>query len=328
MGTLADYGLTVTQGMTTPTKPGKQPRPVWNVEGATAGYEATLYDLGGKKWRGAFSFWEDPSEALLAAIEEHGRQSFGERLEAKRERAEERAERYEGYADNAAQRSESLHAQARQMADGIPFGQPVLVGHHSEKRDRNYRGRIHSKFEKSFEEQKKAEHYEQKAAAASRTAAEKSLPFMHRRLKEAEANLRKLTANLEKCEAPGYLENSTVSPERLTQWIAEAKTRQTDYREQVAYWQAQIAAKSAQVVEGGGAIFSKETIAKGDVIVTKRGAWVAERVNALSVSVSELMGVAYRYKHTIPYAEIMQVVKPDDERHAAIVARIQERDAR
>ncbi len=31
---------------------------------------------------------------------------------------------------------------ARKMAAVIPFGQPILIGHHSEKRDRNYRGRI------------------------------------------------------------------------------------------------------------------------------------------------------------------------------------------
>lgn len=51
------------------------------------------------------------------------------------------------------------------MADCIPFGQPILVGHHSEGRDRNFRKRIHNTFGKSFQAQDKAKHYEQKAAA-------------------------------------------------------------------------------------------------------------------------------------------------------------------
>ena len=42
------------------------------------------------------------------------------------------------------------------MAEAIPFGQPILVGHYSEGRDRNYRGRIDSNFRKGFELQDKA----------------------------------------------------------------------------------------------------------------------------------------------------------------------------
>jgi hypothetical protein len=50
--------------MTTPTRQGKAPRPVWIVEGMTSGFEPILYDLGGKKYHGRFSFWSDPSESL------------------------------------------------------------------------------------------------------------------------------------------------------------------------------------------------------------------------------------------------------------------------
>ncbi len=52
------------------------------------------------------------------------------------------------------------------MAGAIPFGQPILVGHHSEKRDRNYRERIHNKFGKAFELNDKAKYWENRAAAA------------------------------------------------------------------------------------------------------------------------------------------------------------------
>src|SRR3546814_16447475 len=51
------------------------------------------------------------------------------------------------------------------MGEAIPFGQPVLIGHHSEGRDRNYRQRIHNTFGKTFDLQKKADHYTKKAAS-------------------------------------------------------------------------------------------------------------------------------------------------------------------
>ena len=51
------------------------------------------------------------------------------------------------------------------MADVIPFGQPILVGHHSEGRDRRYRERIHNTFGKAFATMDKADHYERKAAS-------------------------------------------------------------------------------------------------------------------------------------------------------------------
>jgi hypothetical protein len=62
---------------------------------------------------------------------------------ARKERLEERAEQQQQEANAALNR-------ARQMSSVIPFGQPILVGHHSERRDRNYRERIHNTYGKAF----------------------------------------------------------------------------------------------------------------------------------------------------------------------------------
>jgi uncharacterized protein DUF3560 len=74
-----------------------------------------------------------------------------------RERREARADRLEGWAEKRATRAEAGWEQANTMADAIPFGQPILVGHHSEKRDRNYRARIAGKMDRALEDQRKAE---------------------------------------------------------------------------------------------------------------------------------------------------------------------------
>lgn len=76
------------------------------------------------------------------------------------------------------------------MAEVIPFGQPILVGHHSEGRDRRYRGRIHDKFGKSFALQDKAKHYEQKAASVGTGGISSDDPDA----------IQKLRAELEGCE--------------------------------------------------------------------------------------------------------------------------------
>src|SRR5690606_15907427 len=75
---------------------------------------------------------------------------------------------YQAKAVQAEQQADAAHAQAHDMAQAIPFGQPILVGHHSEHGDRRYRERIHQGYDKSFELQKKAEHYADKAAAVGK----------------------------------------------------------------------------------------------------------------------------------------------------------------
>ncbi|MGB6103057.1 MAG: DUF3560 domain-containing protein [Pusillimonas sp.] len=79
-----------------------------------------------------------------------------------------RKARYEERAAAARDQADAIHAKASSMTDAIPFGQPVLVGHHSESRDRNYRARIHRTLGKAFEALDKAEHYEQKAATVGK----------------------------------------------------------------------------------------------------------------------------------------------------------------
>jgi Domain of unknown function (DUF3560) len=64
---------------------------------------------------------------------------------------EARIDRHDRSVSAAETKAQDLHAKARSMADRIPFGQPVLVGHYSEGRDRRFRDRIHSTFGKAFD---------------------------------------------------------------------------------------------------------------------------------------------------------------------------------
>lgn len=110
--------------------------------------------------------------------------SYEAKLEAKRER-------YEKKAEQLREEAERLHEHAHQMADVIPFGQPILVGHHSEGRDRRYRERIHNTFGKAFATMDKADHYERKAASVGTGGISSDDPDAVDKLKEKLESLKR-----------------------------------------------------------------------------------------------------------------------------------------
>lgn len=109
-------------------------------------------------------------------------------------RREARAERFRQYADNARSRSEARFNTADRMSSCIPMGQPILIGHHSEGRDRRFRARIDNNVRKGFEEQRKAEYFEQRADAAESNDA------IYKQDPEAVTKLREKIAELEKTQ--------------------------------------------------------------------------------------------------------------------------------
>lgn len=86
--------------------------------------------------------------------------SYEAKQEARRERLENAAAKAEQRASAAFKR-----ADLREEASGIPLGQPILVGHHSERRHRNAIARADRAMRTSIEESKRAEELARKAAA-------------------------------------------------------------------------------------------------------------------------------------------------------------------
>jgi hypothetical protein len=82
----------------------------------------------------------------------------------RRERLENKLEKRREWADKAETRSAQLSSESHRMMDAIPMGQPILIGHHSEKRDRNYRNRAWNKMGAAVERSKMAEHHTARAA--------------------------------------------------------------------------------------------------------------------------------------------------------------------
>lgn len=107
--------------------------------------------------------------------------------------AEDKAERYEGYSENAGKRSEQAYKGVKAIADAIPFGQPILIGHHSEKRHRAAVDKIDRGMRKTVEEGKKRDYWEYRAKAALSRMKRKEAPgAIYRRIEKLEADKRRM----------------------------------------------------------------------------------------------------------------------------------------
>lgn len=123
-----------------------------------------------------------------------------------RERREARADRLRGWADKRETRGTAELDQARKMGDAIPFGQPILVGHHSENRDRRYRDRIHNKtgrgvadLAKAGEMRAKADNIEAAADAAVYSDDHDAAERLRERVAEREAERDRVKAYNASC---------------------------------------------------------------------------------------------------------------------------------
>lgn len=83
---------------------------------------------------------------------------YEQRQEARRERLEERADKAQAEADARSKAASAIY-------DHIPLGQPILVGHHSEKRHRRDLKRAESNMRKGVEAAKAAAELARRAAA-------------------------------------------------------------------------------------------------------------------------------------------------------------------
>lgn len=81
----------------------------------------------------------------------------------RRQRLERKVEKRREWAEKRRDRSQAGFARAKSIADNIPFGQPILVGHHSEKGHRRDIARIDSGMREGCESAKMANHHESKA---------------------------------------------------------------------------------------------------------------------------------------------------------------------
>lgn len=191
--------------------------------------------------------------------------TFAERIEVKQEKAERRAERFENYATKQEDLFNLKYEKAHNMASFIPFGQPILVGHHSERGDRNFRNKIHNTFGQAFEARDKAAYFEDRAETAKDTAEAKQYQdagFLQRRIKEVQADINKVKGYL---QGKGYhnLELGKISEKDKEHW----NNRLAEHQEKMDFYTGKLnELKETKIV------WNKETL-KGKTEVFIKGRW-------------------------------------------------------
>lgn len=117
------------------------------------------------------------------------------------ERAEERADRFEGYSERREADAGAAREAVSAITAHIPLGQPILVGHHSEARARKDAERIENNMRKAVKLWDTARYWERRAEGALAHAKYKERPDVrHRRIKTIAADKRKQERNRAEAE--------------------------------------------------------------------------------------------------------------------------------
>ena len=217
-------------------------------------------------------------------VDESQRRSVAE-IEADRaQRAEDRAERYEERAGKRSEQASADYARARQMAEAIPFGQPMMPDHHSYRRDVNYRHRMGRTFERAFQGMDEAKELQHRAEAAEASQSHReSVPATLRRIAKLEAERRSWQRAIDGEPGPHTRHDretwACLPAEGRHLEQVKAQIEQLD--EQLDYWRQHIAAAEA----AGAKVWTRADFARGDYVLS-RGTWYEVlRVNAKSLTV-------------------------------------------
>ena len=118
-----------------------------------------------------------------------------------RERREAKAERLRVWAEKREQKAQQAFETTSQMQGAIPFGQPILVGHYSEGRDRRYRDRIDSTMRRGVEHSRKAEEFERRANGIEAAAERAIYSDDHDAIERLEERIAELEAERDRIKA-------------------------------------------------------------------------------------------------------------------------------
>jgi predicted RNA methylase len=115
------------------------------------------------------------------------------------DRAEVRAERFEGYYERRGAEANQAEKAVSRVSERFAGGQPILVGHHSERAARRDQERIHSGMRKALKLWDTSRYWSARAAAAINHARYVERPDVrHRRIRKIEAEQRRWLREREK----------------------------------------------------------------------------------------------------------------------------------
>lgn len=244
------------------------------------------------------------------------------------DRVERNADRVDALGEKAVRKdteADTTLARARELGDQIPLGQPILVGHHSEKRHRAHLAKVDRTYGKAFEAHNEAKDAARKAKAAEGNQRQhESLGTTLRRIQRLEAEQRDIGRKLADCTVSGrslkegsdrtsitcpacYKEVATTERDDGSRvvdahggatgdWRVDLLGRQEVNAEQIAYWKTHV----ASLQETGVKVWGPDDFVKGDLIKYWGGTREVVRVNKKSLSVK----TEYSWTDKVPYDKV------------------------
>lgn len=267
------------------------------------------------------NLWRAKEAAKKLGFTEEVRQgerlSYGEQIERQTERAEDRADRYEGYAANADKRAEQLQKPLNDMhGDNAFFTQPN-INSSAGRAFRNYRDKLYARHQKGFDEYRKSDYFKGKAETARDTASGekfKDKGYLDRRIKECRAEISKRQKNiisyeeklfvLDKGEQLKKYNGEPYTADELITWIE----RELELIEVAIDKQGYL---QNCLDELGGLAFSKDNIEIGYTVAVNHS--VAEVIGKgpQNITYKILTGGAAGMTLTASYAEIKKIISAD-----------------
>lgn len=188
---------------------------------------------------------------------------------------------------------------ARIMGDAIPFGQPLLVDHHSYKRDRNYRARMVAKYDKAFTLMGDAREAARRAAAVE-DPADESIGRVMRRIDTLATVLRDLER---KIDADWFADQ----PEDWRDYILLKFTEVTG---KLDHWEQALVDREA----AGEKVWRREDFKKDDRVLLSYGWATVIRANPKTLTIRA--DVMPQVTNTVSYSKVIGRARPGEEGQA------------
>lgn len=314
----------------------KAQRANWKWSREIGLYLGQSRDKAAKGWviEAAATALREAGFEVTVVIDEDATRSFADAEAERYQRADDRVARFEGYAEGAAGRSHAAWARSNEIAGRFEFGQPILVGHHSERRARADQRRMHDAMSRSVAEDNKAGHWAERAEAAGEYRDRReSVPTTLRRIEGLQAAERSWTRALN-----GQPDSLTLRNRETDDYMpAEGKYLERVKREldrigeELAYWRAHVKRMEA---EQGVKVWGPDDFTVGDFAQLEYGYYEVLRVNKKSLTIPALISDGpvvtkansrLSWTDTRPYSKVKG--RKSAEEIARILAEVERREA-
>lgn len=209
------------------------------------------------------------------------------------ERAAIKAERLDALAGKRYAQANAYAARADDLSQAFANGQPILVGHHSERKARKTQERMHSAMDQSVKAHKAANYWLYRAEGVERFANMKNAPRVRaNRIKTLLAELRDLQRAINTAQAALALWDRAQTDDQIRHIINNTDSSRT-HAGWNAYSDLRNGAKTPQEIRAD-AIASANRVANGP----NRRRWIEHTLNRLAFERS-MLGDVPRYDGTL-----------------------------